>query len=213
MENKDILSHVDLTNLKAHTNSESIFNLCEEALKYKTASVCVQPCYVRSIKERYGDRLTICTVIGFPLGYNDVNVKVFEAIEAIKNGADEIDYVINLTYVKNGNFELLKKEMCEIRSATSGKILKVIIETCYLTNNEKIILAQLVTDCGADFIKTSTGFGTSGANFDDVKLLKENIGSGVKIKASGGIRSKSDMEIYIEIGCSRLGISSIEEIK
>jgi len=213
MENKDILSHVDLTNLKAHTDSESIFSLCDEALKYKTASVCVQPCYVRPIKERYEDRLKICTVIGFPLGYNEIKVKVFEAIEAIENGADEIDYVINLTYVKNGDFELLRKEMCEIRRATFGKILKVIIETCYLTNKEKIIIAQLVTDCGADFIKTSTGFGTSGANFEDVKLLKENIGSGVKIKASGGIRSKSDMEKYIEMGCSRLGISSIEEIK
>ena len=213
MENKTILSHVDLTNLKAHTTIESIFTLCEESLRYSTASVCVQPCYVKPIKKRYGHALTVCTVIGFPLGYNETAVKVVETIKAIEDGADEIDYVINLTYVKNGYLDLLKNEMSEIRVASSGKILKVIIETCYLTSEEKILLAQLVTQSGADYIKTSTGFGTSGATFNDVKLLKEHIGSNVKIKASGGIRSKSDMETYIELGCSRLGVSSIEEIK
>ena len=213
MENKTILSHVDLTNLKAHTTIESIFTLCEESLKFSTASVCVQPCYVKPIKERYGHALTICTVIGFPLGYNETVIKVAETLKAIEDGADEIDYVINITYVKNGYFDLLKNEMSEIRKASRGKILKVIIETCYLTTEEKILLAQLVTQCGADFIKTSTGFGTSGATFNDIKLLKEHIGNEVKIKASGGIRSKSDMETYIDLGCSRLGISSIEEIK
>jgi len=139
MENKTILSHVDLSNLKAHTNIESIFTLCEESLKFSTASVCVQPCYVKPIKERYGHALTICTVIGFPLGYNETVIKVAETLKAIEDGADEIDYVINITYVKNGYFDLLKNEMSEIRKASRGKILKVIIETCYLTTEEKIL--------------------------------------------------------------------------
>lgn len=213
MENKVILSHVDLTNLKAHTDIDTIFLLCEDSIKYSTASVCIQPSYVKKIKDRYGNKLTVCTVIGFPLGYSDIVVKVKETLKAIEDGADEIDYVINLTYVKNRYIDLLKKEMKEIRKASSGKILKVIIETCYLTNEEKILLAQLVTESGADYIKTSTGFGTNGATFDDIKLLRQHIGSNVKMKASGGIRNKSDMEMYIDLGCSRLGISSIEEIK
>ncbi|MCR5209642.1 MAG: deoxyribose-phosphate aldolase [Lachnospiraceae bacterium] len=205
----DILSRVDHTLLKAFAKWEDIEKLCDEAVRCGTASVCIPACYVKRVSEKYKEKLCVCTVIGFPLGYSDTETKVFEARKAIENGASEIDMVINVTDVKNGDFDAVEKEIGALRDATKGKILKVIIETCYLTEEEKIKLCQIVTGQKADYIKTSTGFGTAGATVEDVRLFKENVGPDVKIKAAGGIRTVEDAVAMIEAGADRLGTSAL----
>jgi len=211
MEDAFILSHVDHTLLAATASWPEIEKLCNEALKYKTASVCIPPCYIKPIREAFPN-LTICTVIGFPLGYDIAATKAVSAQAAISDGADELDMVINITDVKNGNFDRITAEIATLKAITGERILKVIIETCYLTESEKIELCHCVTDAGADYIKTSTGFGTAGATMEDIILFRENIGPGVKIKAAGGIRSREDMVAFIDNGCSRLGTSSAIKI-
>lgn len=199
---------IDHTMLKAYATWEDIRKLCEEAIEYQTASICVPPSYIARIREAYGNRLKICTVIGFPLGYATTAVKVFETEDAVKNGADEIDMVINIGDVKNGSYDSVEQEISAVRSACQEKILKVIIETCYLTEEEKIRLCQIVTNAGADYIKTSTGFGTAGAKEEDIILFKNNIGKEVKIKAAGGIRTKESLMAFAELGCARIGASA-----
>ena len=206
MDNAEILKHIDHTLLKAVSDEKGILDICKEAVEHKTASVCIPPSYVKLAKEKYPS-LNVCTVIGFPLGYSTTAVKVFETEDAVKNGADEIDMVINIGDVKNGSFDKVTEEISAVRKAAEGKILKVIIETCYLTEEEKIRLCKCVTDGGADYIKTSTGFGTAGAQEEDIVLFKNNIGKDVKIKAAGGIRTKEAMEEFIELGCDRIGTS------
>lgn len=208
MTKQELYSHVDHTQLKAFATWEDIVKLCDEAVKYKTASVCVPPCYIKRIHDKYGKDFNICTVIGFPLGYSVTAAKVVEAKEAIKDGANEIDMVININDAKNGDFDKIEEEIKTIKAACGDKILKVIIETCYLTDEEKIKLCGCVTRAKAEYIKTSTGFGTGGATFDDVKLFKEHVGPNVKIKAAGGIRTKEDMETFLSLGADRLGTSS-----
>jgi deoxyribose-phosphate aldolase len=203
-----ILSRVDHTLLKATATWEQIDILCREAALYKTASVCIPPSYVKRAAEAHGKDTVICTVIGFPLGYSATATKVFEAREAIQNGATEIDIVINLGDVKNRAYDLVAQELAALREATRGTILKVIIETCYLERDEKIRLSRLVTESGADFIKTSTGFGTGGATLEDLALLRANIGKEVRIKASGGMKTAEDFEAFFDAGADRLGASS-----
>ncbi len=208
MTNKELYAHVDHTQLKAFATWKDIEKLCDEAVKYETASVCVPPCYIKRIHDKYEEKVNICTVIGFPLGYSVTAAKVVEAKEAIKDGASEIDMVININAAKNGDFDKIEAEIKAIKEACGDKILKVIIETCYLTDAEKIKLCHCVTNAKADYIKTSTGFGTGGATFADVKLFSENVGKDVKIKAAGGIRTRDDMEEFIRLGADRLGTSS-----
>ena len=208
MTKEELYSHVDHTQLKAFATWEDIVKLCDEAVKYKTASVCVPPCYIKRIADKYGKDFNICTVIGFPLGYSVTAAKVVEAREAIKDGANEVDMVININDAKNGDFDKIEEEIKEIKKACGDKILKVIIETCYLTDEEKIKLCGCVTRAKAEYIKTSTGFGTNGATFDDVKLFAKHVGPDVKIKAAGGIRTKEDMETFLALGADRLGTSS-----
>jgi deoxyribose-phosphate aldolase len=205
---KQILSRVDHTLLKATAAWEQIDALCREGALYKTASVCIPPSYVKRAADSYGKDIAICTVIGFPLGYSATETKVFEATEAIRGGATEIDVVINLGDVKNRAYDLVEKELAALREATRGQILKVILETCYLEEDEKIRLSRLVTQSGADFIKTSTGFGTGGATLEDVALLRANIGKDVRIKASGGMKTARDHEAFFDAGADRLGSSS-----
>lgn len=212
MNNSEILSHVDHTLLQATASWPEIQTLCEEAIANHTASVCVPPSYIRRIAETYGDKLTICTVIGFPLGYQTTAVKVFETEQAIAEGAREVDMVINLGDVKNGAFDLITAEIKALKQAAGNNILKVIIETCYLTQEEKIRLCQCVTEAGADYIKTSTGFGTAGAKIEDIRLFKQHIGPDVKMKAAGGVRSKEDLEMFLAEGCARIGTSSALKI-
>ncbi len=207
MNQSELLSHIDHTLLKAECTWEQIRLLCDEAVEFNTASVCVPPSYIKRIHDTYGDRINICTVIGFPLGYSTTAAKVCEAKEAVKDGASEIDMVINIGDVKNGDFDMVKEEIIAVRKACEGRILKVIIETCYLTGEEKIRLCDTVTQAGADYIKTSTGFGTAGATHEDIHLFREHIGDGVKIKAAGGITTIEDMERYLEEGCDRIGTS------
>ena len=208
METREILKHVDHTLLKAFATWEDIQKLCEEAIQYETASVCVPPSYVGQIDEKYGDKLNICTVIGFPLGYSMTSAKVEETRQAIADGANEIDMVINIAEVKNGNYDFVTDEIRSVKKAAGNHILKVIIETCYLTEEEKIAMCKAVTDAGADYIKTSTGFGTGGATMEDILLFKKHIGKHVKMKAAGGVRSVADMEAFLEAGCDRIGTSS-----
>ena len=208
MTNKELYAHVDHTQLKAFATWKDIEKLCDEAIKFETASVCVPPCYIKRISDKYGDKINICTVIGFPLGYSVTESKVVEAKQAIIDGANEVDMVINISDVKNGDFDKVEKEIAVIKDACGDKILKVIIETCYLTDEEKIKLCKCVTNAKADYIKTSTGFGTNGATYDDVKLFAENVGEGVLIKAAGGIRTREDMEEFMRLGADRLGTSS-----
>jgi len=211
MEDTYILSHVDHTLLTATASWTEVEQLCTEALKYGTASVCIPPCYIERIKKTFPN-LNICTVIGFPLGYDVSSVKAASAQAAIDDGAGEIDMVVNLTDVKNGDFVSISAEIATLKAIAGKRILKVIIETCYLTEAEKIALCRVVTDAGADYIKTSTGFGTGGATMEDILLFKANIGPDVKMKASGGIRTREDMVGFIEAGCSRLGTSSAVKI-
>ncbi len=212
MDLKQILSHVDHTLLKQQSTWEQIKAICDDGMKFGTASVCIPPSYVKECADYCGDKLSICTVIGFPNGYNTTACKVFETADAVKNGADEIDIVINIGWLKDKRYELILNEIKEIKKACNGKILKVIIETCLLTDEEKIKMCQLVTAAGADFIKTSTGFSTAGATFDDIKLFSENIGENVKMKAAGGITSLEDAEKFLSLGAERLGTSRIVSI-
>ena len=208
MDDKTILSHIDHTLLKAFATWDQINKLCEEAVLNRTASVCVPPCYIARIRESFPD-LKICTVIGFPLGYETTEGKVADTLKCIKDGADEIDMVINICEVKNGNYGFVEEEIRTIRKAAKGKILKVITETCYLTEEEKRKVCKCVTNAGADYIKTSTGFGTAGATVEDIKLFKEEIGENVRIKAAGGIKTAKEAEEYIMNGCDRVGASSV----
>lgn len=207
----EMLHCVDHTLLKACASWEEICRLCDEAAEYQTASVCVPPCYIKRIRETYPD-LTICTVVGFPLGYSVTAAKVCEVREALADGADEIDMVINLTDVKNGEYQKVEDEIRALKEATGDRILKVIIETCYLTEEEKTAMCRAVTNAGADFIKTSTGFSTAGATFDDIRLFAEHVGEGVRMKAAGGIKSFGDAEEFIRLGADRLGTSRIVKL-
>ena len=208
MENSKIYAHIDHTLLKPFSTWEDIEKLCDEAVEYKTASVCVPQSYIERINKKYGDKLAICTVIGFPLGYNLTESKIVEAKKSIEYGASEIDMVVNISDVKNGDYEKVEQEIKAIKEAVGEKVLKVIIETCYLTEEEKIAMCKAVTNAGADYIKTSTGFGTDGARMEDVILFKEHLGDNVKIKAAGGVRTKEDLIAFIEAGCDRIGTSS-----
>ena len=212
MDINSILSCVDHTLLSQTATFDEIKAICDDAIKYNTASVCIPPSYVKDAKAYVKDKLTICTVIGFPNGYNTTAVKCFETADAINNGADEIDMVINLGYVKDGKYDLILDEINEVKKACSGKLLKVIIETCLLTDEEKIELCNIVSKSNADYIKTSTGFSTAGATKNDIKLFAENIYGDLKIKAAGGISSLEDAEDFITLGASRLGTSRIVKI-
>lgn len=208
MEAKEIFKHVDHTVLKAFTTWEDVEKLCKEAVEYETASVCIPSCYVKAVKEKFKDKINVCTVVGFPLGYCVTEAKIAETRQAIKDGAGEIDMVINICDVKNGRFDKVEEEIKALKKECGNLVLKVIVETCYLEKEEKIALCKAVTNAGADYIKTSTGFGTSGAALEDIELFKEHIGEQVKIKAAGGIRTKEDMEAYLNAGCERIGTSS-----
>ena len=212
MELKEILTHVDHTLLKQESTWGQIKAICDDGIKFNTASVCIPPSYVKECAEYCGDRLKICTVIGFPNGYNTTACKVFETADAVKNGADEIDMVINIGWLKDKRYGDILNEIKEIKKACNGKLLKVIIETCLLTDEEKIKMCDLVTQAGADYIKTSTGFSTGGATFEDIKLFSENIGENVKMKAAGGIKSLDDAEKFLSLGAERLGTSRIVSI-
>ncbi|MEE0567246.1 deoxyribose-phosphate aldolase [Clostridium sp.] len=208
MERKEILKHIDHTLLKAVATWEDIKVLCDEAIEYGTASVCVPACYISRIHKTYGNKINICTVVGFPLGYSVTEAKVLETKKAIEDGANEIDMVINISDVKNGDLEKVTKEIAALKEACGDKILKVIIETCYLTEEEKIAMCKAVTEAGADYIKTSTGFGTAGATIEDIRLFKKHIGPNVKMKAAGGVKTIADLEMFINEGCDRIGTSS-----
>ena len=209
MELKDILEKCDHTLLRVDCTSAEIRKLCDQAIKYNCASVCIPPCHVAGAKRYVGDRLKICTVIGFPNGYMTTAAKAFEAADAVHNGADEIDMVINLSMVKDGCWDSVAADIRAVREATAGKILKVIIECCLLTEEEKVRLCRIVANCGADFIKTSTGFSKGGATREDVKLLRENSPETLKVKAAGGIASLQDAEDFIALGADRLGTSRV----
>ena len=208
MKPTEMLKYVDHTQLKAFAVWEDIQKLCEEAVEYQTASVCVPPCYVKRIHDTYQDKINICTVVGFPLGYSVTKAKAAEVRQALRDGANEIDMVINISDVKNGDIDKVENEIRELKKETGDKILKVIIETCYLTQEEKIAMCRAVTNAGADYIKTSTGFGTNGALLEDILLFKQHIGPNVKMKAAGGVKNISDLENFITAGCSRIGTSS-----
>ncbi len=208
MTNEQILSHVDHTLLKAFATWEDIQKLCDEAIQYQTASVCIPPCYIKRIHDTYGEKINICTVVGFPLGYSTTKAKIAEVEQALADGVNEVDMVINITDVKNGNYKAVEEEIAQLKQAVGNKVLKVIIETCYLTEDEKIQMCKAVTQAGADYIKTSTGFGTGGATMEDIKLFKAHIGPSIKMKAAGGVKTVSDMEQFINEGCDRIGTSS-----
>lgn len=208
MTTQEMLSHVDHTLLQATATWPQIEALCREAIEYRTASVCIPPCYIRRVREAFGSAVTICTVIGFPLGYSVTAAKVTEAREALRDGADEIDMVINISDIKNGDYDKAEAEIAAVREACQGCVLKVIVETCYLTEKEKVAACGIVTRAGADYIKTSTGFGTAGATREDITLFREHVGPAVAIKAAGGIRSIADMQAFLELGAERLGTSS-----
>ena len=212
MELTEILSYCDHTLLSVTSSEEDIKRVCDEGLKYHTASVCIPPCYVRYAKDYVGSRMSVCTVVGFPNGYNSTESKIFETKKALADGADEIDMVINIGHLKSGNFSYVENEIKQIKNVCKNKILKVIIESCLLTEEEKIKMCEIITLSGADYIKTSTGFSKSGATFEDVILFKKHIGSNVKIKAAGGISSLEDAERFIMLGASRLGTSRIVNI-
>ena len=207
MNKKEILSRVDHTQLQAYATWEDIVKLCDEAIANETASVCVPPTYIKRIRDTYGDKLDICTVVGFPLGYSVTEAKAAETRQAIADGAQEIDMVINISHVKNGMYDEVEQEIRTLKEICGDRVLKVIIETCYLTEEEKIAMCKAVTNAGADYIKTSTGFGTGGATIEDVRLFKQHIGDGVKIKAAGGISTVEDLEAFVEEGCDRIGTS------
>lgn len=212
MNINEILSKCDHTLLSTTATWEDIKTVLDDGIKYKTASACIPPCFVKRAKEYVGDKLPICTVIGFPNGYNTAEVKNYETKVALEDGADEIDMVINLGDVKSGNYDKIKEEICLLKKTCKDKILKVIIETCVLTEEEKIRMCEVVTEAGADFIKTSTGFSTAGATREDVIIFKKYVGKDVKIKAAGGISSIADAEDFVSLGANRLGTSRIVKI-
>lgn len=209
MKSEEILKHVDHTLLSQTATWDEIKVICDDAMTYHTASVCIPPSYVGRVKEYVQDRMAVCTVIGFPNGYNTTKVKECETADAIEQGADEIDMVINLGWMKDKKYNLIENEIKSLKSICGKKILKVIIETCLLTEEEKIKMCEIVTRAGADFIKTSTGFSTSGATFDDVRLFAAHVGPNVRIKAAGGISSLDDATLFLSLGASRLGTSRI----
>lgn len=209
---KKVVNYVDHTLLSQTATWEEIRQICDDGVAFETASVCIPPSYVKRAKEYLGNKLSVCTVIGFPNGYNTTAVKVFETKDAVANGADEIDMVINLGFVKDGKYDALLSEIKAVKEACGGKLLKVIIETCLLTEEEKIELCRVVTEAGAEFIKTSTGFSTEGATFADIELFAKHIGEGVQMKAAGGISSLEDAEKFLELGATRLGTSRIVKI-
>ncbi len=212
MDTEKILAACDHTLLLQGSTWDEIKGICDDAMKYRTASICIPPCYVKAAYEYMKGTIPVCTVIGFPNGNMTTGTKVYETKEALENGAEEIDMVINIGMLKAGDYEYVLNEIKEIKNACGSHILKVIIETCLLTDDEKIKMCELVTKSGADFIKTSTGFSTKGATFDDVKLFKDHVGSNVKIKAAGGISSLEDAEKFMELGADRLGTSRIVKI-
>ena len=212
MTNQELFSYVDHTLLKPEATPEQIAALCAEAAEHGTASVCVNGSYVVLAKKLLDGKAKACAVIGFPLGAMSTAAKAFEAAEAIRDGADEIDMVIHIGQLKAGNTDYVLEDIKAVKAAIGDHILKVIIETCLLTEEEKITMCRLVTESGAEYIKTSTGFSTGGATFDDVRLFAEHVGEGVKIKAAGGIRSREDMEEFLRLGASRLGTSSAVKI-
>ncbi len=212
MKVSEILKHVDHTLLTQTATWEEIKQICDDAVKYGTASVCIPPSYVKETKEYVQDKMAVCTVIGFPNGYMTTAAKEFETKDAIANGADEIDMVINIGWLKDKKYRLLENEIRTLKAACGKRILKVIIETCLLTEEEKVKMCKIVTAAGADYIKTSTGFSKAGAAFEDIKLFEENVGAGVKIKAAGGISSMADAEKFLTLGAERLGTSRIVKI-
>ncbi len=209
MDNQEILRHVDHTLLTQTATWEEIRQICDDAIAYQTASVCIPAGYVKQAKDYVKDKMAVCTVIGFPNGYATTACKEFETKDALANGADEIDMVINIGWVKDGKFDAVEQEIRTLKKACGDKILKVIIETCLLTDEEKVKMCQVVTSAGADYIKTSTGFSTGGATFADVELFAKNVGANVKIKAAGGISSMEDAEKFLSLGADRLGTSRI----
>lgn len=209
MDKREILKRLDHTLLKQDATWEQIKKICDEGVEYGVVSVCIPPSFVKRAAEYLDGRLAVCTVIGFPNGYMTTASKVFETEDAVKNGADEIDMVINIGMVKEGNYGGVLDEIRAVRRACEGKILKVIIETCLLTEEEKIKMCQVVTESGADYIKTSTGFASGGATFEDVKLMRAHVGPQVKVKAAGGISSVEDAETFIQLGADRLGTSRL----
>ena len=208
MKGSEILSHVDHTLLRPTATWQEIQSLGEEARRYRTASVCIPAGYVARFHDVFGGSVPVCTVVGFPLGYDTTETKISAARQAIADGAAEIDAVVNLTDVKNGDFTKVTAKIAALKDAVEERILKIIVETCYLTEKEKISLCQCVTEGGADFIKTSTGFGPAGATHEDIALFRRHIGSDVRIKAAGGIRTITDMKRYLDEGCDRLGCSA-----
>ena len=212
MDIKEILSKVDHTLLKQESTWQQIKEICDDGIKYETASVCIPPSFVKQASDYVKGKIPICTVIGFPNGYNTTAVKCTETEDAVANGADEIDMVINIGWVKEGLYEKVLAEINEVKKACHGKLLKVIVETCLLTTDEKIKITEIVSESNADFIKTSTGFSTSGATFEDVEIFAKHISSGTRIKAAGGISSIADAEKFIELGADRLGTSRIVKI-
>ena len=212
MDNKEILKHVDHTLLAQGATWDEIRKICDDAIEYGTASVCIPPSYVKQAKEYVGDKMAVCTVIGFPNGYSTTKTKEFETKDALANGADEIDMVINIGWVKDKKYDLVEEEIRTLKAACKDKILKVIIETCLLTEEEKIRMCEAVTKAGADYIKTSTGFSTAGATFEDIELFSGHIGPDVKMRAAGGISSLADAERFLELGADRLGTSRIVKL-
>ena len=212
MDIKNILEKCDHTLLRVDCTSAEIMKLCDQAIKYNCASVCIPPAHVAGAKRYVGDKLTLCTVIGFPNGYMTSAVKAFEAADAIKNGAEEIDMVINVSMVKDKAWDSVKEDIMAVRKACGDKLLKVIIECCLLTEVEKLNLCKIVSECGAEYIKTSTGFSTGGATREDVKLMRENVAANVKVKAAGGISSLQDAEDFVALGAERLGTSRIVKL-
>ena len=212
MTREEILSHVDHTLLKPEATWPQIQTICDEAIANHTASVCINTCYVKQAVEYMAGRIPVCCVVGFPLGAMDTASKCFEAKTAVENGAEEVDMVINIGWLKDKRYELIEDEIKKLKSICKDKVLKVIIETCFLTDDEKIRMCDITTSAGADYIKTSTGFGTAGATFDDIKLFSEHIGEGVKMKAAGGISSLDDAERFLELGADRLGTSRVVKL-
>ena len=212
MELKDILAKCDHTLLAQTATWEEIKAICDDGIRYRTASVCIPASFVKQAKAYVGDKLPICTVIGFPNGYDTTAAKCFMASDAVDNGADEVDMVINIGWAKEGRWEDITAEIAAVKTACKGKLLKVIIETCLLTDEEKVQLCRCVSDSGADFIKTSTGFSKGGATFADVELFAKHVAPHVKIKAAGGISSLEDAQKFIELGADRLGTSRIVKI-
>ena len=212
MDRKEIIKHVDHTLLAQTATWEEIRQICDDAISYGTASVCIPPSYVKQVKEYVQDRIAVCTVIGFPNGYMTTKTKAFETKDALENGADEIDMVINLGWVKDKKYDCIEDEIRILKKECGEKILKVIIETCLLTEEEKIRMCEIVTRAGADYIKTSTGFSKAGATFEDIELFSKHVGTNVKVKAAGGISSFEDAEKFLELGADRLGTSRVVKL-